>query len=678
MTSLSPNTSVAPRSTSPSRPSLNDPAATPPVYAAFSPSSSSHSSKHHARTTLLVHQKSPLLVATPPQITRALAYSHPFISPISRFLGLVSWSTNDPWESFLLVCAFWAVVLYGDLIVRTSSPLLVGVGLILGMYNRRFSPLSSTGWATPQSPKPVSESSERPQKRTHKETQGATSHHRSLDEIVATMQTFTTRCNILLEPFLTLTDFLSTQHTATTATTRPALTALFTRLVIVAPIWWALSLSPFRLVTTRRVVLTIGTLVLSWHSRPARVSRVILWRSKTVRRAAELITGLTFSKPAGKGGSSAQDADKTAAAASAVIAKQGGKKKEGIRFTFALYENQRRWLGIGWTHSTLSYERAAWTDEYLNPVPSKDSFHLPDVPGGLAKWRWFLDSAWTVADDSSKSEREAAARKRAASGGQANGKHTPTSEATPGEEDEEDKGWIYYDNKWQNGRRGVDGWGKYTRRRKWVRDAELVEATPSADITPTPSPRLSGDDARSAILDDKGALPQLDGQGGLLTPERAAGGKAAGAKGGNAGTSGAPPDTNSSENNPKQTYSAAAPSTNTATAAANSNTQSIPTKNSSHTPNASLSSSPDDQQQKHSWFRRRPKGPYNHSRSSSQAPSLASTTAGSTTSVDDSASVTTRASEKDDDDGGYVPMRGGNWERAWNWGVGDEVGYDLG
>ena len=35
-------------------------------------------------------------------------------------------------------------------------------------------------------------------------------------------------------------------------------------------------------------------------------------------------------------------------------------------------------------------------------------------------------------------------------------------------------GWVYYDNSWGDGRR-EDGWGRYTRRRKWVRDAELVE-----------------------------------------------------------------------------------------------------------------------------------------------------------------------------------------------------------
>lgn len=34
---------------------------------------------------------------------------------------------------------------------------------------------------------------------------------------------------------------------------------------------------------------------------------------------------------------------------------------------------------------------------------------------------------------------------------------------------------LIYVLQWQNGRRGQDGWGRWTRRRKWYRDAELVE-----------------------------------------------------------------------------------------------------------------------------------------------------------------------------------------------------------
>lgn len=61
---------------------------------------------------------------------------------------------------------------------------------------------------------------------------------------------------------------------------------------------------------------------------------------------------------------------------------------------------------------------------------------------------------------------------------------------------------------WQNGRRGQDSWNRWTRRRKWYRDAELVEVdaddavTPDSSetttSTPTQSSQQSAAKARSA------------------------------------------------------------------------------------------------------------------------------------------------------------------------------------
>jgi len=120
----------------------------PPTFAAFSPVtlSANTPSRSARRSTILVHQKSPLLLATPPQVTRALAYSHPFLLPLNKFVGLLTWSTGDPWQSFLLLSAFWAVCLYGDILVKRAGPIVVGVALIVGMYGRRYSPLSTSGW----------------------------------------------------------------------------------------------------------------------------------------------------------------------------------------------------------------------------------------------------------------------------------------------------------------------------------------------------------------------------------------------------------------------------------------------------------------------------------------------------------------------------------------------------
>lgn len=388
----------------------------PPTYAAFSPSTLGHATPQtKLRSAILVHQKSPLLAATPPQITRALAYSHPFILPLNKFAGLLTWTTGDPWESFLLVAGFWAVVMYGDVVTRYAGPIFLVTGLILGMYTRRYSPLSSTGW--------TGEKGQKGHKRA--ESDSSIKHHKSLEEIVDSLKLFTSRCNILLDPFLRLTDFLSTQRTATSATTRPALTVLFIRILLVLPLWILLTFPPFYILTTKRVVLAVGTIILSWHSRPARITRALLWRSRMVRRTCAFLTGLNFGEivPADKKGAPSLPPRKksTQEVAASLVAKRRAEST-GVRFTFSIYENQRRWLGIGWTASMLAYERAAWTDEHLNPVPPKEQFELPEVEGGASHWRWVQGSEWKV------------------EGGEKDRKGDKSVS-------KEDDGWIYYDNK---------------------------------------------------------------------------------------------------------------------------------------------------------------------------------------------------------------------------------------
>lgn len=395
----------------------------PPTYASFSSANiSSAASAAKRRSTILVHQKSPLLLATPPQVTRALAYSHPFLLPLNRLVGLLTWTTGDPWESFLLLAAFWAAVQYGDVVIRFAGPIVVVLGIIGGMYGRRYSPLSSSGWAEHPSmvnkDKVSSTSTGGAAGGAHKRNASevtSTRHQKTLDEIVDTVKVFTTRCNILLEPLLQMTDFLSTQRTATSATTRPALTTLFVRIVAITPVWIALTLPPLRIITTKRVALTFGTVVLTWHSRVCRVSRTLLWRSATIRRSARFITGLEFEEPAKTKPETATDqepdtvtasktkqpskATKISSSALTEALKRSGRsgvKDTGVRFTFILYENQRRWVMLGWTNNLMAYERAAWTDEHNNPVPPKDEFELPEVEDGHAKWRWVEESKWRV------------------------------------------------------------------------------------------------------------------------------------------------------------------------------------------------------------------------------------------------------------------------------------------
>ncbi|KAK4165629.1 integral peroxisomal membrane peroxin-domain-containing protein [Cladorrhinum sp. PSN259] len=538
-------TSSQQRPSTPSRPShdgggtatsvFSSGAAPNPTYATFSPATLSSTNPTTTaakrRSTILVHQKSPLLLATPPQITRALAYSHPFLLPLNRLVGLLTWTTGDSWESFLLVAVYWAAVLYGDILLRTAGPLILVLFLIMGMYGRRFSPLSSSGWSEPGTgtggdgtavsttdtkgvktgktknlsvdgiPEGKGGKTENGNVAAagggagHKRNQGsiseatATRHQKTLDEIVENLKEFTARCNILLEPLLELTDFLSTQQTPTSATTRPALTTLFVRILLCTPFWFLLTLPPMRIITTRRVILLFGTIILTWHARVIRVTRELLWRSATIRKLASLVTGLQFEIPAkqapadsGSGsdvainGNGVATKESSASNTGSMKATSRGHESEltkalrrargghdtGVRFTFIIYENQRRWVGLGWTTSLFAYERPAWTDEHNNAVPERDQFELPEVEDGSnMRWRWVEGSRWKVdgvPDEAVMTEVR-------------DGKEEWDYDGPGGKQ-----GWVYYDNKWQHGRRGQDGWGRWTRRRKWYRDAELVEA----------------------------------------------------------------------------------------------------------------------------------------------------------------------------------------------------------
>lgn len=311
--------------------------------------------------------------------------------------------------------------------MRYAGPVVVVMGLILGMYSRRYSPLSSTGWTGEK------------QKRGHKKMDSEvtnTKHQKTLDEIVETLKVFTSRCNVLLDPLLQLTDFLSTQRTATSATTRPALTTLFIRILLVTPLWILLTLHPIQVITTKRVVLVTGTIFFTWHSRPNTVSRAILWRSALVRRICAAATGLHLTDaltPPREDGSNPPalpprkaSAFQEEASLSATAAAKRRPDATGVRFTFILYENQRRWVGLGWTTSLFAYERAAWTDEHNNPAPAKEEFELPDVDDGVTRWRWTDGSQWLVEGASPTDEGGAKAKADTVDGGQ---------------------GWIYYDNK---------------------------------------------------------------------------------------------------------------------------------------------------------------------------------------------------------------------------------------
>ena len=162
-----------------------------------------------------------------------------------------------------------------------------------------------------------------------------------------------------------------------------------------------------------------------------------------------------------------------------------------VRFTYVIYENQRRWLGIGWTSNLLSYERTPWTDEFLNESSSIESFQLPNnennndysfgaqqsqqLSGSDTTWRW-VDKTWRLdlTNDGAITLQ--------------NNKRSKTT-ANPAN----DEGYIYYDNTWKKPST-EDSFSKYTRRRRWIRTAELV-FNGSSDKTPSTEEEISSNSA---------------------------------------------------------------------------------------------------------------------------------------------------------------------------------------
>lgn len=273
--------------------------------------------------------------------------------------------------------------------------------------------------------------------------------HLSLDDIVECNKTLTTRLNIFFQPCFNIIHFISTRRSSNKIDSKHILVTLLIRCLFLSPAWFILSVYPFRIITSRRIILTSGTLVLTWHSRPAKVTRTILWRSRTVRRLVEKATGVSFAPAPPPPSLPPRDGNRDAKSSLQNVLAQSEPKETpeksksltlapsasapGVKFTFVIYENQRRWIGVGWTSSLFAYERAPWTDEHLQPCAPPDEFELPECPPGSGvKWRWVEGEDWRVDGASNDAG--------------SNGKKQEVLDRIGGD-GAKDEGWIYYDNK---------------------------------------------------------------------------------------------------------------------------------------------------------------------------------------------------------------------------------------
>ncbi|CAB4256722.1 peroxisome biogenesis protein [Maudiozyma barnettii] len=355
---------------------------------------------------------SPLLSSTPSNVSKALIKLYPYLIVADKALSLFTWTNDEHWPNYLVIVFFIITTIYFDFIVKYFGQLII-IGL-LWLYSMMDNSVTKTVSAYP-----------------------------TLDDIVHMMGRVSKKADIILAPVRVL----SIQD----------IKRLFFTITFFLPLYVIISLF---IITPKKLFLLGGIYTLTYHSALCVLIRKSLWNIRIVRLFSFYVTGLdlgginkhqgifiTVSEQMKNSNFGNKDKGKGYAL---------GDKAKAIRFTYALYENQRRWLGIGWTSTMLSYERAAWTDAYLNPAPPLNHFKLPDDDSDM-KWQW-VDENWSLdmgndgAIQLSKSQ--------------------PNLISSPGS----NAGYIYSDNTWTNPSTD-DAYAKYTRRRRWVRTAELVNTS---------------------------------------------------------------------------------------------------------------------------------------------------------------------------------------------------------
>lgn len=386
-------------------------------------------------------KSSPLLSSTPPTVSKSLIRSYPFLILTLKALNVLTWNDDDDYLSiFLVLLASFSILYY--------EPLIIYFGHLLPVF---------TLWVYSEC-------------KIYVKAQQA--KNSTLDDIIQTMTLISKRADVLISPIVEL------------GLSAGDLKRLLFTTVFLSPVYVVIS---FFILPPNKVFLILTILILTYHSKWSRVTRTLLWKSRTFRLLCFYLTGLDFessgltkastlfnlnkrlSNRFGKHSNSSSNND---------ASNSNNISKSSVRFTYVIYENQRRWLGVGWTPNLLSYERTPWTDEFLNESEPIESFELPQLPlsieiqdsegkGETAAangeevmntkgmvWRW-IDKTWRLDLTNDGSIQLPSTR--------------PKTTANP----KSDDGWIYYDNTWKNPTT-EDGFSKYTRRRRWIRTAELV------------------------------------------------------------------------------------------------------------------------------------------------------------------------------------------------------------
>ncbi|GAA5907815.1 uncharacterized protein JCM6883_001902 [Sporobolomyces salmoneus] len=516
-----------------------------------------------------------LLLATPPTLLKLFSLTAPIISTLTTFCQLVTWQHDNFFASLLVLLAWWGICLFGRWIAVYGFNLSILVYISVRYFSTASKQVSSKSSTTIISSSSSATSSSRhirpPTLTPAAYSQLLTSSH----FLFSHLHSFRTT---VIHPLSLYFSFTPTRP----STRAPAYTTAR----------FALTSYPFYLILTyliplRYLFLVAGSIGILWNAPFFKTLRTLVWKSSTIRWIVRLVGSVCLN--GGKGFGKEWDKTKKGVGIPGLLGKKryagiGGKKngqgvveekmvksssihgggieitektvikesgvdsvttreveeskevEEDVEVQFTVFENQRWWVGLDWTHALLPGERASWTDPSSNPSNPPSSFILPpaqitylpsptssDPNSRLKKttsWKW-LDPEWKVLRESlpsvvlpvsvpgpleSPPSPIPASTSTTASSifsslpsppsnllssslSQSSAPTLqPTSFSSPASliSDQNSRlfeswsvdgeGWQYGDNHFEKmGPKG--GLGKYTRRRAWVRRAGLVETT---------------------------------------------------------------------------------------------------------------------------------------------------------------------------------------------------------
>ncbi|KAK5960744.1 peroxisome biogenesis protein PWA37_002181 [Arxiozyma heterogenica] len=389
---------------------------------------------------------SPLMENTPSAISLSLVKLYPYLIIANHILGILTWSNKNIWSSVLMVLIYIITVSQLSFITKFFGHIII-VSLLMG-YAKLNQFIE----------KMIYEQS-------------------TIEDIVQIMNQVSYKFDLLLYP-LTNLDMDNIER-------------LLLFMVLISPIVIIINLL---IIPPKRCLLILGVFVLTYHSPGAKVTRRLFWKFKCIRKLIYYITGLNLGGIDVSNGYNSNGIYTSFGLNETLLAnvqrqvnkklsltKNGsledeasnkeyklntysafnksdykGEDNKPIKFTYVLYENQRHWIGIGWKSTMLNYERTPWTDEFLNETSPPDKFQLPpmDNISGM-KWRW-LDKTWRL-DLTNDGAIDIG-----------NSTLKTTADPTP------NQGYLYYDNYWKKPST-EESFTKYTRRRRWIRTAELIK-----------------------------------------------------------------------------------------------------------------------------------------------------------------------------------------------------------